>query len=246
VCKGVSDLKKLLGAFIVLALVFSSGEGQEIRKWDSNLQPTISRQFYPANSFHAYPDTGAAVASGAAMTSQSGTPAFAEIGSLGIEGLRMTTADEIGTLIAFPFDLDKNYNIAWRVWWTSTSADDDGSIVWIVSTQEIAQNSAIPTVTTAGLADDVTMDADSTETQHGLEVTTWDTLSQAALSTYSLETLIALGVELDADGDASADEIHFLGVEMAYVSKIWRAQDDSLYIPGSKVHGVNQGLFLKR
>ena len=237
-------MRKTELVLLALFLFSSSVAAQGIRQWAPTLmQPQFSRTFYPSSMFsvhlHVSADPNTLASSGTGGN-------YNETSTFSVYSLEMTTADDAGLLTTLPWDIDKNYPLAMRVWYLSESADDDGGIVWIVALKEVTQLGALVATTTAGLSDDITMDTDSTTVSYGVEATKFDTLGTAALSTYSLEKLVQISVELDSDGDASADEIRFLGLELLYVSKMWRAQDDSLHVPAGNYHYTDGGITLFR
>lgn len=205
---------------------------------DIEAQGSPNTYWIPATDFHfvlaeGTPNTVVAAA---------GTAIQAEISTFGIVGVPMTAADLVSTYFPWPNHWhNKLYPVAARVWWTSTSADDDGTIVWLLDTEEktIGGEDALEAATVA-LADGIAFAADSTEVQYGIQATSWDTLGVVALQTYHNDSMIELSVELDDDGTATGDEIVFLGVELYFLPIDYRRPN--YFIPGSTAHGTNHGI----
>lgn len=238
-------MKRFWISFLALTLLPVLALGQSIRRWaPEDFKPQVSTfQVYGNQFFNDAITIGTAVE---VSSTSSGTPAWKEVSTLNVHGWRMTTADEVAALTAIPWDFDPAYNIAARVAWTSTSADNDGGIIFNVSWGEITQGASLATATVAGLADDIAASADSSNLPNTFKYTTWDTFTHAALSTYNGNKIVQMSVELDADGDAAADEVHMLFVQFAYVSKFVAAQDDSIPLPGPTILARDRGFWLKR
>jgi len=180
---------------------------------DHDIDWKPQHHFIPATDFHT------TITEGTPNTrvSANGGGQQVELTTIGIDAVSMATGDFIATYRPFWPDVNRNYPLGMRVWWTSNSAATDGSIDWIVGLEEKGHGAALEAIT--GLADQITMDADAMSEATALIVqhTNWDTLSSTAIGTYNHGTMMQISVELDDSGDASADEVHFLGVEFAYV-----------------------------
>lgn len=213
----------------------------------------LGRKFYSVTDFLHAQTTTVSTAADAAYNFQhlnTGGSVLTEISTFGVAGYAMTAADVLGMLAPELPDADRTYTRAYRIAYTSSSTDSDGGINWLFSQEERSPNSALE-ATTVGLADDIAFDSDSATVQYGTRWTTPDSQSSSTFSTYNTSTLRQLMVELDADGDASGDEIHFLGMEEIYVKAnifdLWReSKRDSVWIPGPTIGGVAKGFMLRR
>ncbi len=201
-------------------------------------QGTPSTMWIPAQDFHYV------LAEGTPNTvvGASGTAIQAEISSFGIVGVPMASGDALGTLFPWPGHLHNPlYPVAYRIWWTSDSADDDGSIDWLLDVEEKAMSAetALEAATVA-LADAIVYAADATTVQYGVQATVWDTVGVEAHQTYNSDDLVELAVELNDEGDTTADEVHFLGVQIYFVPKDFRGSN--YHIPGSTSQSTNHGI----
>ena len=231
-------MKRFLLTFVVL--LFSAGlvYGQGTPK-------TI---FIPATDFHSQIDSSAALdASDANITTSMLLGAtFNEISTFGVAGWQMTALDGVATYTVWPgWDHNKNYPVAFRLWWTSSSADDDGTIVWKLSMEHKAMGgeAAIERADTT-MASTISFAADSSEVQYGIQTTKWDTITVTTTTSFTYDTLVEFAVKLAEDGTASADEMHFLGMELFLVPKDFRGS--TYNVPGSTAHGATHGIALPR
>lgn len=123
-------------------------------------------------------------------------------------------ADEIQTWIPVPHDMDITRNAAARVWFIHSATGADTPI-WKLFAKFFAKQAAI----TAGesSADETTTFAAHTcsTTDNSTEVTVWTELVWNDVLTTD-DVLIALTLECDNLGSASANEIELFGLELAY------------------------------
>jgi len=219
--------------FMVVAIAFLLLFGA----WDTQAQ-IGNRIWIPYTDFHRVTNTGVSMAS---------TADVGEISSFGIGGFPMDTADLVSMYLPFPADkINTRYPLGVRIWYASVSSGDDGGIDWLFDIEEKAITlipTALETATTA-LADGIAFAADSSTIQYAVNITDCDTIGVAALSTYNSETLVELSIELNDRGDASADELHFLGVELIGVPLDF--QQSNFYIPGATQHQSDKGLTIPR
>jgi len=220
-------MRKLL--FVLVAFVLLAGQ--------SFAQGVAHRWYIPYTMLETVPATDVMLAS---------TAITAEIGSLGIGGIPMATADLAAMTHMWPDEYhNKLYPIAARIIWTSSDAADDGSIDWLLSIEEkpFGAETALE-VATVAMADDIAFAAETTTVQYGVQATNWDTLGVAAMSTYNAETLVEIMVELNDTGDASADEIYLIGIEFFFVPPDFRGAN--FYVPGSTSQSVDHGIALPK
>lgn len=195
------------------------------------------RWYIPYNDFNRVPGTDV-MAAGTAIT--------AEVSTFGVSGIPMATADLCALTTMWPTEYHNNlYPVAARIIWTSDSADDDGSIDWLLSIEEKAfgAETALEAATVA-MADDIAFAAETTTIQFGVQATNWDTLGVTALSTYNGETLVQIMVELDDEGDTTSDEVHLLGVEFFFVPKDFKRAN--FFVPGSTSQSTDHGIALPK
>lgn len=178
--------------------------------------------------------------------SAAGTSVPTEISTFGLTGYAMASGDLVSTFFPWPaYHHNLLYAVAYRIWWTSDSADDDGDVDWLLDVEEKAMGTeaALETATVA-LADGIVFAADATTIQYGVQATSWDTIGVEAHSTYNYDTLVELSVELNDVGDTTADEVHFLGVEILFVPKDFRG--GTYHVPGSTSQSTNHGIPLAK
>jgi hypothetical protein len=208
----------------------------------AHAQGVPHRMWIPTQDFHTIhaegtPNTGVSAA-GTAITS--------EISSFGLIGVPMATADLIATMFPWPDEYhNKLYAVAYRIWWTSDNAADDGAIDWLLDVEEKAMGTeAALTAATVALADGIVFAAETTTIQYGVQATVWDTIGVEAHSTYNYDTMVELSVELNDAGETAADEVHFLGVEIYFIAKDFRGATG--YVPGSTSQSTDHGIKLPK
>jgi hypothetical protein len=236
-------MKKFISSLLAAAVMlfpfasFAPVDGQAI-------QGNGNRQWIPAHDFHKI---GAASGS-ADLGSFHGTPSlFSEISTFGIAGWEMASGDAVSLYFPWPAHLHNVlYPVAARIWFTSDSGDDDGAIDWLLDIEEkrMGQEDAMEAATVA-LADGIAFAADSSKVAFGVNTTAWDTFTVTDMNTYNHDTLVLLGVELNDEGDTTADEIHFLGVEFLFVPKDYRQSNFHIY-GSTTAGGDDHGLTLPR
>lgn len=241
----------LLGCSMVAALAFAMGAGYYQSK-------TIDAEYmyFPAAKFDTYTTTVPLTATGFSYHQRisSGVGgAFTEVGGRGYNGVAMTTADDIRRVMRFPSNIDTRYNMATRVHYTSLStATTDGKIDWEYRTIPSPIGSALTDIAGTGVGATggyklIQSAADSCTAQFQYRVTKWDTIPRAQMQYYDTNKMWVHLVELADDGDASADEIIFIGHEIAYVPKnetgVYR---DSIEALGPTVNGVAKSIMLKK
>ena len=151
------------------------------------------------------------------LTSQgAGAAVFSALGVAASEltGIAIGAAgDEIYSFLPIPWDMDTDKDVWARVWFAHDATDAD-TPVWKVFWKWIKKQEAISDAASSGDAA-VTFDAHTCSTTTGsLEVTDWAKLSLTLAE--SADVGIQLSVECDNLGSASANEIKFLGLELAY------------------------------
>jgi hypothetical protein len=132
-----------------------------------------------------------------------------------IVGLAMGAAgDEIYHFMPIPWDLDRDFPIRYRVWFSHSATDADAPI-WKVFAKFIGKQIAITDAASSG-DDALTFGAHTVSTTaDALEVTAWkEGVSHNKIAETDFGML--LSVECDNLGSASANEITLLGLEIDY------------------------------
>ena len=150
------------------------------------------------------------------MTGQgAGTPVFAALGVAASEltGIAIGAAgDEVYAFLPIPWDLDPDYPVWARIWFTHDSTDAD-TPDWRVDFKLIKKQIAI---SDAKSSPDLTLTfaAKAVSTTSGaLEVLQWE---KGSLTFDEDDLAMMIAVECNGLGNASANEIKFMGLELAY------------------------------
>ena len=179
---------------------------------DKNISWNVKREFISVHQMTGR-DADMATVLGA------GAAVFQEIGSTSqLAGLAIGAAgDEIFHSWKIPWDLDRDLPIQARLLFVHETTDAD-TPDWLVSMKGRAEAEAI-NVATSGPDATFTFPAKAvTETGYSLEATAWKSSgSDSGLSATDLLAMIA--IECNGLGDAGADEITLLGIELAYTIK---------------------------
>jgi len=189
---------------------------------DSQIGWNIKRLWIPAQSFN-----GMFMESAGTLTSQgAGGAVWAALGVADSElaGIAIEAdGDEIYHIMPLPWDVDWDENIWARIWFVHDSVDADAP-VWKVFGKFLTKQQAVSDAA-ASSDDSVTFDAHTCSTTTGsLEVTNWGVFD--TLKPMSTDVGIQISVECDSLGGASANEIKFIGLELAYtVSATGRAMN---------------------
>ena len=200
--------------------------------------------YIPAQSFDLCPGTVGAAGTGTYASYGVGGQ-ITEISTFGLLGMQMSTADDVRTQLPFPDDVDKRYPAAFRVRYTSSGGASDGAINWLVHMAALGPTTALTDIANSGIRHHAGWDTinygavDSVDVAYGMQYTRWDTMCVDSLqAAYDKQTTWLLAVEIESDGDASADELHFLGLEIAYVPLFgYGPRPDSIQAPGKAIAG---------
>jgi hypothetical protein len=237
---------------LIALLMFTASPFAQTR--DMDMDWDVKRVWFP-NTVFAHGDTSGAVL-GYLKSYGTGAVGMNEISTFGLAGQAMATGAYLTHVLPFPADLDKNYPIAYRVWYTTESTGNDGAIDWrlTMGAYSYGLTELIISPEGAGTLDVIAFAADSASVQYGVTTTAWDTVGTDSLNaagTYSQDALMVIGVELDDSGDASTGELIFLGLEAAYVPKRtlgsgMGSRKTQVYVRGGQDHGSGLGISLPR
>lgn len=168
-------------------------------------------------------------------------------------GFTMSTADSVAFLLTPP-RWDNRFGIAERVHWLlKGNSLAVGSIVWKAHMSDYEPNTAMGISTGGTNSATITFTADSASAATaGVSrhyVTKWDTITYSTVDDWDVNDMLLGAVELDADGDASSDDVVLLGLEIAYVPKLTNGpgvRTKRVEIPGPTVLGQAKGSFVTR
>jgi len=143
-----------------------------------------------------------------AVQAGAGELAVVQIGAAG---------DELSAFVPIPWDLDRDAPVLARVWFVHSSTDADAP-VWILKSKFHSKQATVVDMDTS---EDIatTFDAHTcSTTAESLEITDWTDLDW---DSYITASDIAVGLLLECDnlGSADANEIEFVGLELAYQIK---------------------------
>lgn len=157
-----------------------------------------------------------------------GTPTVEPTSGLSeIACIPMTTADEVHTILPLPWDYDRDFKMAGRIWFAHASTDASDAPVFKVGVLFYGKQASL--VEMAGGADVVTSitHPGTVATDDSIEITNWTDLGWDGYVA-AADVLAGISVELDALGSATADECEFLGLELAYQRNIAKAHFNSI------------------
>ncbi len=172
------------------------------------------RLWIPIREFAGFDNNGTAD-----ITLSAGTPTLEPAsGTLEVANLPMTTADEVHTVIPIPWDLNRNAKVLGRVWFIHASTDAGDVPSFIVAGLFFAE--AAETVEAQGGAEwtGTLTHPGTSATDNSLEITNWTDLNWDDYITVT-DIMVAITLELNALGTATADECEILGLELAYEIK---------------------------
>jgi hypothetical protein len=156
-------------------------------------------------------------AAGASAGADDGVPIVAVQAGAGMLGvIQMGAAgDEVDLFEPIPYDLDRSQKVAGRIWFCHSSTDAD-TPDWVVKTKFHAKQATLVDFDTSEDVATAFAAAACSTTEESLEVTAWKDLSW---DDYITATDIAFGliIECNGLGSAGANEIEFIGFEIAYV-----------------------------
>ena len=227
-------MKKFILGVIVTGLFLGTAIAQDFAA-QSMRQPPLSQMFLTPQNMSGGPLSAAETGLGAGQ--------LAHYNSFGFATFTMADADYITHVMPVPYGIDRNYNIAFRVFFMSGSSGSDAP-VWKVFFEEKGAGTALEVG--SGLADAHTQTGSTSPTIHATYHTKWDTLSTTALSTYNEQSMMQVTVELDDDGGGSADEYSFIGLQIVWLDRNWRFRGATYNLTGGTVESQDKGGQLKR
>jgi hypothetical protein len=227
-------MRKTIVAIAALALLCGVANAQNFDA-QSMRQPPLSQMFLTPQNMSGGPLSAAETGLGAGQ--------LAHYNSFGFATFTMADADYITHVMPVPYGIDRNYNIAFRVFFMSGSSGSDAP-VWKVFFEEKGAGTALEVG--SGLADAHTQTGSTSPTIHATYHTAWDTLSTTALSTYNEQAMMQVTVELDDDGGGSADEYSFIGLQIVWLDRNWRFRGATYNLSGGTVESQDKGGQLKR
>lgn len=145
-----------------------------------------------------------------------GAPVFqAAVAAAEVAGLAIAAAgDEIAHFMPIPWDLDRDYPMRFRIWFShsTTTADDPD---WLISITYLGKQILIPAAD-ASADDALTFPATAVSTvADALEVLGFQECDPANMAATDFGMVIL--TECNGLGSASANEITLLGIELEYV-----------------------------
>jgi hypothetical protein len=190
------------------------GEGVNMPIADRSLGWKYKRLWIPIQGFAGLDDNGTNT-----ISLSQGTPTLEPAsGTLEIATIPMTTADEVHHVMPIPWDLDRAQPVCGRVFFIHASTDASDAPVFKVTALFYAKQAQ--TVEAQGGADkSVSITHPGTvATDDSLEVTNWTELGWEDYIT-DTDIMVAITLELDALGSATADECEIIGLELGYQIK---------------------------
>ena len=227
-------MRKVFFVVALLAFVLAPVSAQDFAA-QSMRQPPLSQMFLTPQNMSGGPLSAAETGLGGGQ--------LAHYNSFGFSTYTMADADYITHVMPLPFGIDRNYNIAFRVFFMSGDAASDAP-VWKVFFEEKPSGTALEVG--SGLADAHTQTGATAPTLHATYHTAWDTLSTTALADYSEQDMIQVTVELDDDGGGAADEYSFIGLQIVWLDRNWRYRGAVYDLAGGTVESLAKGGQLKR
>jgi hypothetical protein len=167
------------------------------------------RIWIPIRQFAGFDNNGTAD-----ISLSAGTPTIEPATTAEIAVLPMTTADEIAHIMPIPRDLDRDQPVLGRIVFAHYATGTDAPVFkW--TTKFYAKQDAL-TEFIANADKSTTFAAHTcSATNLSLEITDWTDLSWDDYIDVN-DVLVAMSIELDNLGGASADECKLIGVELAY------------------------------
>jgi len=148
-----------------------------------------------------------------------GAPVFgADLAATELVGLVMAAAgDEVYTMWPIPWDLDRDYPIRLRLWFSHGSTDTDDPD-WLVSLKGIAKQAALTDA--ASTPDDAIAFAAKavSATANSLEILDWEVTTSETWLT-ALDRALLIATECNGLGSAEITEILLYGLEIEYTVK---------------------------
>jgi len=173
------------------------------------------RIYLPLQAFQTFV-TGAGVSDG--------DPVNQEISSFGFVGGQVNAAgDAWAHVMMVPYDLDRSRQVRVRVWFTSSSSDDD-TPTWLVTYSALAEGGALVAPVTA--LDTVVAAYATAITANTVIATAFGVILRNTIGTTA--AFLNWKVECDAVGGASANELSFLGLELRYTPRKMSGQEKNL------------------
>jgi len=171
------------------------------------------RIFMPARQMMGVLDDGT---SGIPASLGEGTPLFAEVlAASELAGMPMgAEGDEVYTMFPIPWDMDVHQPMRFRVWFVHASTDAD-SVIWKLDYKFFAKQAAITDARSSADENLTFATHVCSTTDDSIEVTAW---AESNSHDYwrSGDFGILLALECDDYGDAAANEVILLGLEMQY------------------------------
>lgn len=183
----------------------------------------VGRIWLPANTFMGIDNNGTAN-----ISLSQGTPTEEPTsGPSELVCIPMTTADEVHTILPLPWDYDRDFKVAGRVWFAHASTDAGDKPVWKVGVEFFGKQATLAEM--AAGADVVTSitHPGTVATDDSIEITNWTDLGWDSYVA-AADILAGISVELDALGSATADECEFLGLELAYQRNVSKLHFNSI------------------
>lgn len=171
-----------------------------------------------ATSIALASDAGDTAAEDLMLVNGAGDASFGEIGSTGFNALHIDTAgDDCRILWPIPEDCDVEYDIQFRVHWSSASTTATDTITWKVLYKEHTVDSTALTAPSTALSTAIAADT-NVAGANAWQKTAWGILNG---STLTKDNAVALIVECDAADMTLASEAtygHYL--EIKYVRSV--------------------------
>jgi hypothetical protein len=180
---------------------------------DQGIAWNVKRDFIPA-ILHA----GFLESAGTLTSLGAGAAVFQEIlAAAQLAGVAIGAAgDEIFHLWKLPWDMDRDMPLAARIWFFHATTDTDNPD-WVVSLKGLGNQQAL-TVATTSADGTLTFPALAVAaTANALEKTSWQKTSGGIFAATDIFANIA--VECNGLGSAGANEITYMGLELAYTIK---------------------------
>lgn len=156
--------------------------------------------------------------------SHTGVPTSVEIAAAGVNAVNMDAAgDMVAHYMLLPYDYDPKHPMYTRVHWSSGSSDVADTIDWIVTYLPIALDTTVIADATTALDLAIAQDTVAAASANLWQATSFGSINGEKFAT-NVESIV-WKVEMDAFAAGLTEAKNFLGLELRYTPKRFRAPD---------------------